>query len=163
MVFSIIVSGQNYQADQKIIDSFLNKICTSTDSTGKLLEYLDLHNSYLREKKSEVLFLELFHLYCNEIKVVMGNNPRYKIISHKDNEECTLIKEYNLKTNDYTGVYYIVSNDKIISLIIIKNQKIISFCCSLDLIWMDNKKIKWPWLINVPDSAFNSISSKLKN
>lgn len=58
-----------------------------------------------------------------------------------------MIKAYNLETDDYSKVFYLIIGNKIATAIIIKNKKIISYCPHLRL---GRAEINIPWFISEP-------------
>jgi hypothetical protein len=78
---------------------------------------------------------------------LIKNNNEYKIISHVDDLNNRWAKKFNLRINDYSGVFYMVTGNEALTIFIVKHGKIISFCSHMRK-GEDASYI--PWLINKP-------------
>lgn len=130
------------------MNAFVKEFLDSSGSKDCAMKYLNIDSSYFKDEEQKKFFFEWFAAYSLEMKKeTMKNNGNYKIISHMDESENNMIKKYNLETDDYSGVFYLITGDKIATSIIIKNRKIISYCPLLNLGRAD---LSVPWFINEP-------------
>lgn len=118
--------GQNHQDEEKLVKLFVKEWLASNGSKECADKFLDIHDSYLNNKDKRDFLFSWFSLFCKNINEEINRNKGlYQIVSHQDNN--ITIKEFNLKLVDYSGVYYLQSGNKILTNLIVKNKKIISF------------------------------------
>lgn len=146
-LFVITESCKQVQTDEQLVNSFVKEWISSAGSKACALKYLNIHKSQVQDNEKKKIFFEWFSYvskFLNE--EIAKNNGGFLIIPHQNNEENKMIKEFNLITDDYTGVFYVITDSKVVTSIIVKNGKIISFCTILN----QGTKINRPWFINVP-------------
>jgi hypothetical protein len=147
LFFVIPALGQQVQTDEHLVDSFVKEWIESSGSEDCALKYLDIHTSYVQDEEKKKLFFETFSLFGKTFKEEINKNDgKYQLIAHKTNNENDLIKKFNLKTVDYSGVYYLIVNGKIITSIIIKEGRIVSYC--VIFVHPDKGRFEKPWYIN---------------
>ena len=144
---AIAGSGQGNQDNERIVNLFVQEWLSSAGSEDCALKYLEIHASYLQDSEKKRFFFEWFSLFSKTIhEEIIKNNGKYQIIPHQNNQENKIIKEFNLITDDYAEVFYLVANNKVVTSIILKDGKIISYCPMLN----QGSKINRAWFINKP-------------
>lgn len=151
LIFSLLFvstgSNPNERTDQRLANSFVKDWLDSNGSKECALKYLEIDNFYLKSKEKKEFVLEWFSEFGRFLKGEIDKNEgKYQILAHKGNEENESIKKFDLKTDDYSGVYYLVSGNEVLNSIIIKNGKIISYCP----VMKQGSSINQPWFINQP-------------
>ena len=130
-----------------LLNSFVKDWIVSSGSEDCAIKYLEIHKSQIHDKEKKKIFFEWFSYlskFLNE--EIAKNNGSFQIISHQNNQENKMIKEFNLITENYDGVFYVITGNKVVTSVIVKNDKIISFCPILN----QGNKINRPWFINEP-------------
>jgi hypothetical protein len=149
LFFVFSSSMKKAQTDEQIVNAFVKEWIDTSGSEACALKYLNIHESYLQEGEKKKFLFEWFSsigkVYKEEI---LKNNGKYQIIAHENNKENDLIKKFNLKTDDYSGVYYFIIGGKVIAPIIVKEGRIISF--STVWIHVNVNQFNKPWFINQP-------------
>lgn len=146
-VVTFSASGQKKQTDQQLANSFVKDWLDSNGSEACALKYLEINDFYLRDKEKEKFVLEWFSISAKFLKgEIEKNGGKYQIIAHKGNEKNESIKKFNLKADDYSGMYYLVSGGKVLNSIVIKDGKIISYCPVMN----QGEPVNYPWFINQP-------------
>lgn len=147
LFYVITASGQGSQTDEQLVNSFVKKWMESAGSEDCALKYLEIHDSYLQDSEKKKFFFEWFSSFSKTInEEIIKNNGKFQIIPHKIDDENKMIKEFNLVLDDYTGVFYLIINSKVVTDIIVKNGKIISYCPMLN---QGDKKNR-AWFVNKP-------------
>jgi len=145
----VVVTGsaQTKQTDVQFVNSFVKEWIESIGSEDCALKYLEIHNSYLQNIEKKKFFFEWFSLFSRTInQEIIKNNGNYQIIPHVNPDKNAMIKEFNLIADDYSGVFYLIIGDKVVTDIIVKDSKIISYCPVLN----QGKKINKAWFVNRP-------------
>ena len=121
--------NQSSHTHSKNIKDFVNNIILSnTSNTNDIFEYIEASEE-LRSKEG---FEELLENYVTFLRESLVSQKReYQVTRHLGNEDQEGIVKYNLQYNDLENVYYIISEEKIVTHIIMDNDKIISFFCSI--------------------------------
>ena len=151
LVFLMLVfsssKGQKDKANDKIVYSFVEEWLSSSGSEECALKFLNIHKSYLDTDEAKNFFFEWFASFCQVIKgEIEKSNGEYQIIKHKHNTNNEAIKKFNLSTNDYSGVYYLIINGEVVTSLIVKNSRIISYC--VIMVHPNKSRFNRPWLIN---------------
>lgn len=142
------VSTQKEKTDERLVNLFVKEWIQSNGSNECAKKYLDINSYYLQDIEKNKFLFEWFSLFSKSLKEEIDKNDgKYQIFAHIKNEEKDLIKTFNLKTDDFSGVYYLAIDNKIFNSIIVKNGKIISFCPLMN----QGSRINIPWFINEPD------------
>jgi hypothetical protein len=145
--------GQNHQSDEQIVNSFVKEWIGTSGSEVCALKYMNIHESQLQDEEKKRLFFLTFSFIGNLLKdEIMKSDEKFQIISHENNKGNDMIKKFNLKTDDYSGVYYLIIDGKVITPIIVKEGRIVSY--SQVWIHVDINKFNKPWFINQPDQNF---------
>jgi len=145
MFISVSVFSQTNENEEKILEDFISQVINTTDLNACVYDYLKVDKSYFYDGKLKPFFLDCLSSYIKEIKDEIQNNEgNYKILCHTSNGDNNIILDFKLKVNDYSGVYYLVLNDKVITNLIVKDSKIVSLCTSL----FDVQGHRKPWLLN---------------
>lgn len=145
LLFVITASCKQVQTDEQLVNSFVKEWISSAGSKACALKYLNIHESQLQDKAKKKFFFEWFSYISKCLnEEIVKNNGRFLIIPHQNNQENKMIKEFNLITDDYGGVFYVVTDSVVVTSIIVKNGKVISFCPILN----QGNKINRPWFIN---------------
>lgn len=148
-VVTFSASEQKEQTDQQLVNSFVKDWIKSDGSKECALKYLEIHKSYLQDEKKKKFLFDVFSTFAKTYKEAIDKNGgKYQILAHKGNEENESIKKFNLKTDDYSGVYYLVYGDKVLNSIIVKDGRIISF--SVAFVHRNMGRFNIPWFINQP-------------
>jgi hypothetical protein len=146
LLFLFSSAGQKAQTDEQLIRAFVTEWIDTSGSEGCALKYLNIHESYLQGENKKFLF-EWFSLIGKFYKEeIHKNSGKYQILAHEANPENDSIKRFNLKTDSYSGVYYLIVGGKIVAPIIVKEGKIISF--STVWIHVNVNEFNKPWFIN---------------
>lgn len=143
VLLTIETYAQNRQGEEQFVNTFVKEWLASNGSKECAIKFLDIDNRYLNDNEQKDLLFSWFSLFGKNINEEINRNKGiYQVIPHScDN---SIIEKFNLKIADYSGVYYLVSRDKILTSIVVKNNKIISFCPMLNQGTKTNKA----WLIN---------------
>ena len=116
--------------DSKLVTDFF-EIIVKKDSTdvGALLPYLDY--SGIKLERSQDVMIQMITFYAFVVNGwIKDHHGEYKIYPHHSVAN-KFTERYSLQYNDLENVYYVVSEDKIVTPIIVKNGKIISFFTGL--------------------------------
>jgi len=147
LLFVITASCKQVQTDEQFVNSFVNDWISSAGSKACALKYLNIHESQLQDEAKKKFFFEWFSYISKCLnEEIVKNNGRFLLIPHQNNQENKMIKEFNLITDDYGGVFYVVTDSVVVTSIIVKNGKVISFCPILN----QGSRINRPWFINQP-------------
>ncbi|WP_147376136.1 hypothetical protein [Ichthyenterobacterium magnum] len=122
-----IFSCQSQDKNKETIIKFINNIVLNSNYDSSDLEYyLDIDKETLEDKNKKDFFISLMDDNIIDIKQKIDKNElNYIILSNKEAIEKGITS--NLIYNDYSKVYYVIVENKIITPIIIKNDKIVSF------------------------------------
>ena len=150
------ISAQNDQNNERVANSFIKEWIESNGSKECAAKYLAIDKTYIQDSKKNKFLFEWFSIFGKSIKdEINKGSGNYKIIAHEKNAKMDLIKEFNLETDDYSGVYYLVVGGKVINSIVVKNGKIISYCPLMN----QGSKINKPWFINEPETKMSKTES----
>lgn len=142
---SSAVYCQASETEEKLVEDFISNVVSTSDFKTCVSDFLKVHDSYFSNGKIKPFFLDCLFSYIKEIKgEIEDNKGEYKILCHEDNLSNNIVIDFNLKVNDYSGVYYLVLNNKIITNFIVKDSKIVSLCTSLS----DVQGHRKPWLLD---------------
>ena len=132
------------QNDEVNIDSFMkNVILNKSFKVEGIDKYVTINKEVLNSKKNELY--QILNMNIDDIRKSLDDcGSEYKIVQHYKLEKKQL-SEYRLEYNDYDKVYYVLCNQKIVTSIVIKDDKIVSFFTTLKKFENQNYK---PWLLN---------------
>lgn len=153
LLFVTLASGQQVQTDEQLVDSFVKEWINTSGSEECALKYMNIHESQLQNEEKRKLFFQTFSFIGTLLKEeIIKNDVKYQIVAHAKNMDNDYVKKFNLIAEDYSGVFYLVLNNKVILPIIVKEDRIISY--SHVWIHVNINKFNKPWYINQPDNNF---------
>lgn len=127
-------------------ESFVNKFITDAVLNPAFkIESVSDYVLFTNDTSSEESSLQFLKLNMDEIrKSLEACNNNYQIIQHNRITPDVLGK-YVLDYSDHRSIYYIVCDSKVLTHVILKNGKVISFFTKLKK--ADSQQYK-PWILN---------------
>jgi hypothetical protein len=146
IVILTLISCQKEMNDYQLIESFIHEIILTDDfKFSKTKRYIDFDNDYMKdEEETKELILEFIEQIKQELK---ANNSVYQIVTHQKAKEMEI--ELKFRCDIDAPVYHLLSNEKLITSIVIENGKIASFFYMIFI--KSQSELKIPWFLNNND------------
>ena len=124
----VTLVGYGQEMDKKLIKSFIDDYILKEKCLD--LENINIYTSFnLSDHKDQIkrsYFVAYIQTKIASLKFdLMINNLDYNIISKQDIDES--MSEINIGYKNYSNVYHLICQDKILTSFVIKEEKIISF------------------------------------
>lgn len=125
ILFSLLGCKSNQNDEVKMIDSFITEIILNYNYTSNdLLKFIKLNNFSDGDKK-EIIFMIIDENIKFLREKLQNENMSYEILTHEEVKKQKI--DFNFQFEDYSKVYHLIKNNKIITSFIFDNDKIISF------------------------------------
>lgn len=142
----ILLATVNYSCSQRDInkdyaDQFV-KVVRQEGTTNEFYNFLKIDSTISEDKGNNLN--QIIELNVVDLRNNLVNCPNdYQITSHSDIENNLLV-QYELEYENLDSVYYVVCKDKILTHIIVRNNKVVSFFSKLK----KTKEQKFiPWIL----------------
>lgn len=133
------------KATKDFIKSFVDNILIKKNkNTNDWNDYIAFDKNLSLDKK-ETLVEIVNQQISNLNSILIENNNEYSIISHYELDDHSLTT--NLKYEDFSKVYFIICSNKILTPVIVENDRIISFFYGIT----KHKRNSYPWILNKKD------------
>jgi len=136
----------NQNSDKEFINSFVQNIILEDNyDFNSLHEYISFDENVKNDKKKKETLYELVSVYGSEIKDRLTKcNKNFELLSYDETSDRSL--KTKLEYNNYEKVYNLICDEKILTSIILDNNKIISFFPAFAK--KQNNTGKHPYLLN---------------
>lgn len=129
VLFSFLGCKPNPNNEIKMIDSFITEVILNNNyTTNDLLKFINL-NKHSEENKKEFMFIIIDENIKFLKEKIQYDNMNYEVLSDKE------VKKQKIETNflfdDYTKVYHLLINKKVITSFVFEDGKILSFSYNL--------------------------------
>lgn len=125
ILFSFLGCKSNTNSEVKMINSFITEVILNNNYTSNdLLKFIKFNN-FLGGDKKEFIFTIIDENVKFLRDKIQSENMNYKILSDEDVKKQKI--ESNFQFEDYTKVYHLITNNKIITSFVFDNDKILSF------------------------------------
>lgn len=133
------------ESQESLIDKFIQEVILEKKLDHKIWsKYLDFSEE--QSEKGKKIVHELINKQIQRISSnIKKNDNEYSIIHYSDLKKNNLSS--NLKYKDFGKVYFLIIDKKIITPIIVENEKIIAFFNGIT----KQKRNSYPWLLNKSD------------
>lgn len=144
ILFLLICSSACSQEEsrEQFITSFINEVIIKNDvdfrDWVKYIEIVKTENQEEKDAITSILTEKIKELHF----VLSENDNQFQIIKHNELSKFDLVS--NLRYENLSNVYYIISNDTIIAPVIVENKKITAFFFGIT----KHKDKSYPWLLN---------------
>lgn len=129
VLFSFLGCKSKPNNEIKMINSFITEVILNNNyTTNDLFKFINLNKHTVADKK-EIIFI-IIHKEIKFLKQkIQLDDINYEIFSEKEVKKQKI--ESNFLFDDYTKVYHLLINKKVITSFVVENGKILSFSYNL--------------------------------
>ncbi len=133
--------GVNERQDIDIVKNFVASVVTNDSfDISTIGEYVHAQQTPLDDAAMQ----EVLSSYISYMRETIGKNSgKYEIVRSDSGDHRKLIEDYDLQYDDTMSTFYLVAGEKLVTHIIVKEGKVISFFTSIT----KKKRNRYPWIL----------------